>query len=978
MNIKTVASSSTPPALLVLSALLALGAAYPSHGNDESGGGLRKPKPCPYASEFGSSLSDELKKRRRFLLEGLLNEGNGCWGNCGSVPGDCPSYCGTGQCCRLQDYENGVLGCELAHAIESGSRCGAWAGDPPVGLRNEGEACSGKCPDGFGADCAYCGGWDGVPDGSGQCCRVVDGERGVPGCELAAVAWPDPDGPASQCGAFKDANGPGPSPPTPPASGPPSPTSPPVESPTPNPPTTSGGLMNEGLSCEAECGLTGDNWGPTRDCPHFCGTGKCCARTDWRRGAFGCELAENVTGPAVCGDFEDPHPTPADFRPGAPRGVYPTPPDVVEEPFAVSAEGRWIKDIVADGSGPMDHSVPAYDGDGGQPWSPFEMVLVRDLLTHQMRQASAGLDELSTAKFVRLPFHDCLHYAGDVTGIGGCDGCINWDNVGFRHEGRVEERNYEDHERPSPSSVNNGLGDAVEFLEYVYNLDLGKTWASGCYLKPGSVSGNDVHLANTRYEPITVNSIEECRDHCDNTTDCGYFTVPHFRAVNGHGPCRLFNETGSTLRLSGGNGRLIAADAYCETAESWSLKSRGKSRADLWAFASLVAVEEGIQRHNWACGGDRRSPHNGPIMCTQFEGEDQCDIELPRPFVFKTGRKDCDPDTYKTDKKENAPDEHFNGTMTVRFMEDNFAFSAKETVTIMGAHTVGRFHQRQTGHKYVWTTDFQAFNNQYYRNVAGKPDWFFDDDECTRVGDAWGNKGHAVWIAKMNQVYRTGAPIQWIQKKVVCPNCADRSYERGGRNPWRLEQDRDCCLNNVPAGAQCRPDGGVGRPQNSTAFDFDDDFSDGCEYSHFIFGRDEAAMGSDMGLRYKFDVDVRGFPHGCPGLGTFYPSGFRFSDETCGIDGRPRFVDPTLAWNDTNAVRVTKDEWTDRACPADCARQDYRYPGDGRTLADWVDLYAEDQAAWIREFVPVMEKMINNGYDDSELVITFSGANSPA
>ena len=208
-----------------------------------------------------------------------------------------------------------------------------------------------------------------------------------------------------------------------------------------------------------------------------------------------------------------------------------------------------------------------------------------------------------------------------------------------------------------------------------------------------------------------------------------------------------------------------------------------------------------------------------------------------------------------------------------------------------------------------------------------------------------------------------------LKQQVVCPNCAARSYERGGRNPQRLAQDRDCCLVDVPEGAQCRPDG-IG-PIGSRAFDRDDDFSDGCEYSHFIFGRDEAAMGSDMGLRYKFDVDIRGFPYGCSGLETFYPSGFRFSDVTCGIDGRPRFVDPSLAWNDPNLERVTKNDWTDDACPADCARQDYQYPGDSRTLADWVDLYADNQAAWIREYVPVMEKMINNGYDD--LVASFSG-----
>mmetsp|Transcript_9026 Transcript_9026/g.19956 ORF Transcript_9026/g.19956 Transcript_9026/m.19956 type:complete len:165 (+) Transcript_9026:1802-2296(+) len=162
-------------------------------------------------------------------------------------------------------------------------------------------------------------------------------------------------------------------------------------------------------------------------------------------------------------------------------------------------------------------------------------------------------------------------------------------------------------------------------------------------------------------------------------------------------------------------------------------------------------------------------------------------------------------------------------------------------------------------------------------------------------------------------------------------------------------------------------------PVGSKALDRDDDFSDGCEYSHFIFGVDEAAMSSDMGLRYNFDVDIRGFPSGCPGLETFYPSGHRFSDVTCGIDGRPWFVDPSLPWNDTNIERVTKNAWTDKACPANCSRQNYQYPGDSRTLADWVDLYADDQARWINEFFPVMEKMINNGYEDSDLVITFNG-----
>merc|ERR1711907_130476 len=112
-----------------------------------------------------------------------------------------------------------------------------------------------------------------------------------------------------------------------------------------------------------------------------------------------------------------------------------------------------------------------------------------------------------------------------------------------------------------------------------------------------------------------------------------------------------------------------------------------------------------------------------------------------------------------------------------------------------------------------------------------------------------------------------------------------------------------------------------------------------------IFGRDETALGSDMGLMYKFDVDIRGFPHGCSGLHTFYPSSDRrFSDMMCGVDGQPPFNQPDYEQN-----RAEHSEWMDRGCPADCDRQDYRYPGDVMTLADHVERFANDQAAWVEE-----------------------------
>merc|ERR1719221_592280 len=284
------------------------------------------------------------------------------------------------------------------------------------------------------------------------------------------------------------------------------------------------------------------------------------------------------------------------------------------------------------------------------------------------------------------------------------------------------------------------------------------------------------------------------------------------------------------------NSKMQAGVGNCpEGTPSWSLQSTGKSRADLWAFASLVALEHAIERQNWACDGDKTGPFNGPRMCIQNPHEEGCKVLPNRPFVFKTGRKDCVTSltpAFLSEDDEVDPDEHFNGTMPVRFMEEHFGFSAKETVAIMGAHTLGKFHQKKSGHKYVWTTDWAALNNQYFRNIAGRDDWFFDDQDCTPVGEAWGNKGRAVWIAKQNQVYRTGAPIQWIQKKVVCPNCAAKSYLRGGRHPDRLAYDESCCVDK-PEGAFCRPDGYGLRGSNATSRD--PDFAWGCEYSHFIF-----------------------------------------------------------------------------------------------------------------------------------------------
>ena len=83
----------------------------------------------------------------------------------------------------------------------------------------------------------------------------------------------------------------------------------------------------------------------------------------------------------------------------------------------------------------------------------------------------------------------------------------------------------------------------------------------------------------------------------------------------------------------------------------FSLYQSGKSRADLWQFAGLVALERLIERSNRACDLDYHQRQQVRLL----EGREKCEIKLTKPLKFMTGRKDCITDrkrTYKTGKKE--------------------------------------------------------------------------------------------------------------------------------------------------------------------------------------------------------------------------------------------------------------------------------------------------------------------------------------
>ena len=106
-----------------------------------------------------------------------------------------------------------------------------------------------------------------------------------------------------------------------------------------------------------------------------------------------------------------------------------------------------------------------------------------------------------------------------------------------------------------------------------------------------------------------------------------------------------------------------------------SMKEKGMSRADLWAFASLIALKIGVNNNNKACQGKLSGMKGQVERVTGHMRDDDpnCQIDWKAKMpVFKTGRKDCTPapnagKPWHASKHEIHPDPHGNGPITVDF-----------------------------------------------------------------------------------------------------------------------------------------------------------------------------------------------------------------------------------------------------------------------------------------------------------------------
>lgn len=282
----------------------------------------------------------------------------------------------------------------------------------------------------------------------------------------------------------------------------------------------------------------------------------------------------------------------------------------------------------------------------------------------------------------------------------------------------------------------------------------------------------------------------------------------------------------------------------------------------------------------------------------------------------------------------------------------------------MGAHTIGSFHEAQTGFKYSWTSRSEgSFNNQYYRNLANLDDWAFTDDECYKVGTAFGVKPHGRWMTKanLNPSFKSPGPVQWILEKHTGPNCnaiEDQNWDDSiGDSDNCKDVSRRCCPRfwdkSKPRTnpAMATPDNNRPSTSDSVLADnrtggraymnmgLDSDRGCGiangdCERYRIIFGRDDAAISADLAMYLSFELDNDGFPSGPINCISGIPSSDRWANWT--------------RYHDKRRITTTR-RFNFQSCP--------KY----LQLSQHVDTFASDQAAWVKVFMPTLRKMLANG-----------------
>jgi hypothetical protein len=192
-----------------------------------------------------------------------------------------------------------------------------------------------------------------------------------------------------------------------------------------------------------------------------------------------------------------------------------------------------------------------------------------------------------------------------------------------------------------------------------------------------------------------------------------------------------------------------------------SLYQLGKSRADFWQLAGLIALERTLERANRACDLD----YHARQQVTLLESREACEVKLTAPLKFQTGRSDCVPDSndpqgrkYAAAKAESHPRMFGDANDATDFFKNEFQMGAVHSTALQAIH--GAVHVAHIGSKYTWFGG-GYLSNIFFRMIANKPTYRFRNG-----GDLSFGAGQNIW--KTAQGDKDGNPVAQTGWRASC------------------------------------------------------------------------------------------------------------------------------------------------------------------------------------------------------------------
>ena len=377
---------------------------------------------------------------------------------------------------------------------------------------------------------------------------------------------------------------------------------------------------------------------------------------------------------------------------------------------------------------------------------------------------------------------------------------------------------------------------------------------------------------------------------------------------------------------------------------SETLKNTGKSRADLWAFASWVALERSVERANHACDHDYLNRQQIPLL----EGRDKCDIKLHQVHKFRYGRKDCfptDPDLpYKAAQHELHPMMHGTGTEAVQFMKEEFGMPAHEFVALMAVHSGAAHSDVGIKTQYNWFAP-NYLSNMYHKMLASRPTYQINSsirglgDDGRNMGVFGRGNATSQYFAAVAMANGEPYPMGATRWRVFC-SYSEWTTPDKGPCLWRPMQhmNQQSCFDGIDKNGKLRMKT-TGICQGSF---IDEKLAEHNRTQNWEVWPDEElekqwigefAMLFEYGLYKKFESSKPSYrPVGCPGL----------PDK----------------WEDMPYGGAKHLNWTKvERCPLN------DYAPEGKPLYQIVEDTADDHDVFGQNLLAGFERMIQNGYD---------------